>query len=252
MRDDPERDVCERGHARRKQQTHVVGVKQRLPVPKGWPLDSGGYLMCSTCHEPHLASGAADAKEKEKEGPRRRSLLRSEKKGALLCEECHAGLAKGDSRSWHILVAESAHGNEPESAAASQGRLDALSKRCLSCHDGTTAFDQLNNGPGPGASSPGSRQGWTFSVDNTLARAGVAHLGQDLRNDPPVSVKYDPIATGGLHPARSGSVGGLPLYGTARDQIECTSCHDPHESRFGSFLRATNSGSAMCKTCHRK
>ena len=52
----------------------------------------------------------------------------------------------------------------------------------------------------------------------------------------------------------------LPLYGTdaATGKVECATCHDPHEERSfvsGSsvyFLRALNTGSALCLTCHLK
>jgi len=120
------------------------------------------------------------------------------------------------------------------------------------------------------------------------APSPVPMLGTDLRNDHPVGVQY---AGGGLlwadivgantvansandkmfeEPIWNngrlwvGSVGvtsvlgdeGLPLYGNAGNAfgptVECASCHNPHKTDNGSFLRRSNAGSALCKACHIK
>ena len=187
--------------------------------------------MCSTCHEPHLASGAAEAKEKEKEGPRRRSLLRSEKKGALLCEECHAGLSKGDSRSWHILVAESAHGNEPEDETAPRGQLDALSKRCLSCHDGTSGRDV----------------GFRIGRPRLDVGSGASH---------PVGVRYPMGIAAGGGGKRRGRARKSRYVARPDERIRlfdgkvgCGSCHNPY-SQNAKFLVIDPRGGRLCLSCH--
>lgn len=123
---------------------------------------------------------------------------------------------------------------------------------CLSCHDGTMAFDQLATGPSGRRLAAGERVGWSFQGGPTLAGAGVSNLGTDLRDDHPVSVTYDPSRNPGLRPVSVAGVGGLPLFGPTRDQVECSSCHDPHDDRQGLFLRASNHGSRLCLTCHDK
>ena len=35
-------------------------------------------------------------------------------------------------------------------------------------------------------------------------------------------------------------------------EVECGSCHNPHNTSFPPFLRVSNSGSNLCKTCHIK
>lgn len=42
-------------------------------------------------------------------------------------------------------------------------------------------------------------------------------------------------------------VGGEP-----EPSVECASCHDPHETTYGTFLRMSNSGSGLCLACHVK
>jgi hypothetical protein len=79
-----------------------------------------------------------------------------------------------------------------------------VSLACLSCHDGQTAFNSLNQSPmidsDPGKSSQGSN--YTFTVVGGAAvtnMAGVAatntegspNLGTDLTNDHPISFTYN-------------------------------------------------------------
>ncbi len=124
--------------------------------------------------------------------------------------------------------------------------------------------------------------------DPLKAGAPVPVLGQDLRDDHPVGVQY---AGGGLlwaditggntvanaandklfnEPswsnnrlwigtvAETGTEGSsrLPLYnGTLLGlgpMVECATCHNPHVTANGSFLRMSNVGSALCLACHIK
>lgn len=166
-----------------------------------------------------------------------------------------------------------------------------ISLACLSCHDGTTAMDLVLNAPtvtqgvyrydvnGANLSS-----GVTMA---SLAPAPVPVLEKDLRNDHPVGVQY---AGGGLNwaPIQAGNnvldsandkqfvdpiwdnnrlwigdVGtpngvigdeGLPLYkgATLGPMVECATCHNPHKTDNGSFLRRSNAASALCRACHLK
>lgn len=116
-----------------------------------------------------------------------------------------------------------------------------VSLLCLSCHDGGVA-----NGPNSEWASAGS------VTDTRLA------IGADgLANDHPISIAYSPGFNRGLHAPADGKVGDLPLYqasggGMAPDQVECTTCHDPHGGNFKSYLRMDNARSALCLTCHDK
>lgn len=126
-------------------------------------------------------------------------------------------------------------------AASPQG----VSLACLSCHDGTIGLDVVINRPNADTASAGS--------GNTMPANGgqfFANLGTDLRNDHPVSVTYDNVADPAFNPPSGGKVGGvLPLY---LGRVECGSCHNPHNTSFTPFLRVSNSGSNLCRTCHIK
>jgi hypothetical protein len=94
--------------------------------------------------------------------------------------------------------------------------IGSISIACLTCHDGTQAIDNILNAPGSGGFNPtgggttGLAWSWTGSTtvdsDGIFNAGAIANIGQDLRNDHPVSVQY---GGGGISAATPG--------GTLRD-----------------------------------
>lgn len=129
---------------------------------------------------------------------------------------------------------------------ATAGQPTGVSKLCLSCHDGSVALDSYG----------GSTGSTTIS--------GGANFGTDLSNDHPISITYDATlatADGGLHNptttvsgvTTSGHIDDDMLFGTSNDKLECSSCHDVHNSgNHGDLLLKANTASALCITCHNK
>lgn len=169
---------------------------------------------------------------------------------------------------------------------------DGISLACLSCHDGTIALDALRNQPGSGAIITGTinSAGWTFQnlpnspADNTLPEDGrITNLTRDLSDDHPISMIY-PTATedpkfnqsyttlGAARWFDEGNPGRaddneVKLYQTppvsGPYKVQCASCHNPHGTQgtgsslttygdYLTFLRKSNSSSALCTTCHIK
>jgi len=151
-----------------------------------------------------------------------------------------------------------------------------VSGACMSCHDGSIAMDVLLNvngvafNPTPlgvnftrqagakatyGAIAPGT---------NNRMTGGLPFIGTDLRNDHPVAITYEiaraaapsEYITQTINGVRItvGTTNPLPLFGssTATARVECASCHNAHNNTLGSFLRKSNSGSAICLSCHIK
>jgi len=124
---------------------------------------------------------------------------------------------------------------------ATLGQPDGPSKLCLSCHDGTVAIDNFG----------GKTTGAEFVT-------GDKNLGTDLSNDHPVSFTYDAtLATtdGGLFDptTQSSGLGGIIDHDMlTSNKVQCSSCHNPHNDQYGSFLVKSNGGSALCLTCHNK
>ena len=118
-----------------------------------------------------------------------------------------------------------------------------ISGLCMSCHDGSVALGSIINAPRVGTVTLGLPMG---AID--------ANLGTDLSNDHPVAFTYD----GTLETADGELVdpttltGAVKLFGAGADQLECSSCHDPHNDTNLPFLVLANTNSALCNTCHLK
>ena len=167
-----------------------------------------------------------------------------------------------------------------------------VSLACLSCHDGVTAFNSLNQTPMIDADNAKPAIGYTFSAANMAvaspAGAGSANLTTDLTNDHPISFTYDAAlaslkgitlndptitptntgTTGALVILRAGNLGPnntiaaqmlfTKVGASAATQLECASCHEPHmqgdltAASNYPFLIKSNQGSKLCLTCHNK
>ncbi len=113
------------------------------------------------------------------------------------------------------------------------------SRLCLSCHDGTTALGSLRVPPATGPVTLGPL-------------TGRASLGTDLSDDHPISFVYDSALA--LKQGQLADPSTLPKtvpLGSTQ-QLQCTSCHDPHENRYRKFLRIDDRAAALCGTCHRQ
>lgn len=138
---------------------------------------------------------------------------------------------------------------------ASPGQPNGLSKLCLSCHDGTIAIDSYgNNTPASHIGLDQLRVG-DFSPE--------MEIGVNLTNDHPISFTYDSTLAsinGKLRDPETATI--LPGVNSATGtikatlldssgQIQCTSCHDIHNSQgIDKLLKVNNTGSALCLTCH--
>jgi len=124
---------------------------------------------------------------------------------------------------------------------SSVGQPTGSSKICLSCHDGTIALGSLVSRRLEVPFQGGIR----FMPPQSPAR-----LGTDLSDDHPVSFFYS---------SRLSAIkevvdpSGLPPQVRLDEnrELQCTTCHDPHDDTFGKFLVISNQYSSLCTTCHR-
>lgn len=161
---------------------------------------------------------------------------------AQTCIYCHTPHAGGSSGAplWNRSL--QATGFTMYASPTMQGTVGtvpgAVSRACLSCHDGV-GTPAIYNGVS-GASHP---------------ITGTANIGVDLSNDHPVAITVPATYPDADIKARSTWSATLPLFGAGADQLECSTCHEPHNrgaAGAGHFLRASNAGSALCTTCHNK
>lgn len=142
--------------------------------------------------------------------------------GDQLCEVCHVphNAPAGDPLWNHAETAQTftmygttLSGQTPDTAP------NAASLRCLSCHDGVTNLDAF-----------GGATGGTVLT-------GTAAFGTDLSDDHPISITPSADIT-------------LPSGWDKAGKVECSSCHDPHDTTNTFFLRASLTNSAICTSCH--
>ncbi len=139
----------------------------------------------------------------------------------------------------------------------------ALSRQCLSCHDGTVAVgaiyklrrDFLGAGIVP-------MDG--VETDGTIPATSAAFLGTDLTMHHPVGIKYDPTVTKSFDIGeRTMELLTLPtaplklFQYNGENYVECSSCHDPHKDNT-MFLRVDTGANhaqnivTTCTSCHDK
>ena len=202
-------------------QAGVVGSKHDLTSATGASpyKTTGTNEVCVFCHTPHAATASAPLWNRN------------------VSAAGYTMYNSSNSATMDMTAAAAPHG---------------VSAVCLSCHDGTVAFDSLVNKPGSGTGIP---SGWTWNAAGntmTVATSPLSSLGVDLTNDHPISVTYDAAQDPAFVTPVSGAVNGLPLFGASKNQVECSSCHNVHDNANAPFLRTSNGGSALCLKCHIK
>lgn len=119
-------------------------------------------------------------------------------------------------------------------------------RACLSCHDGTIALGSVLEGGPFAVSGTGTTAGALSSaakIDTTKMETnhpvgvakpanGVAGFSDFKQTNPSTGVWYRVSSTG------------------STEYVQCQSCHNPHLTTNTPFLRISNSGSAICKSCH--
>lgn len=167
--------------------------------------------------------------------------------GGQICVACHtphnADTSVTESPLWNHQTTTSTYTTYTSPTMGfPPGQPRAVTKLCLSCHDGTVALDSF-----------GGMSGSTFI-------SGAANLGTDLSDDHPVSVewRHQTVETSPFCAnCHFGSPRKIVFFGsgvTGDIWIECATCHDVHNGSPANvkLLRRTMVGSDLCLTCHEK
>jgi len=128
---------------------------------------------------------------------------------------------------------------------SSPGQPTGGSILCLSCHDGTIALGDVLSVP--------TRITMAGGV-TTMPATSASRLGTDLSGDHPFSFAYTPalVTARGGELANPSTLATGPVRLDSTGQLQCTSCHDPHNDPYGKFLVMSNTASALCNVCHIK
>lgn len=213
--------ICERCHAPIfDSYLHPVEVRPlNATVPADMPLSQSGTVTCSTCHDIHRAYATPYGAPSY--------YLRRDVRGREFCRICHRATSPG-MRGHAESLGESHFLSKYIVTDPSQG-IDAMSKNCISCHDGS-------------------------SSTSATIQSGMWVHGRDFlpydRGSHPIGVAYEAAR---LRRGRKTDL--LPLGMVDRrirffdGKVGCGSCHDPY-SAIEKKLVMSDRGSKLCLACH--
>ncbi len=161
----------------------------------------------------------------------------------LFCHTPHKGT--GQTPLWnHSLSSATYTPYDSSTMKATIGQPTGASKLCLSCHDGTVALGMVSS-----RSTPIRMQG-ALKEDIAGLPAGASLIGTDLSDDHPISFTYDSALATADGQLKDPSTLNQKVRLDHDKQLQCTSCHDPHDDQFGNFLVQDNTASSLCLQCH--
>ncbi len=160
-----------------------------------------------------------------------------------ICLFCHTPhRATGAQPLWNHTLSDATYTPYNSSTIkATVGQPTGASKLCLSCHDGTVALGMVNSRARPIEMRSGL----------TTLPAGATRIGTDLSDDHPVSFTFDSALMTANGQLRDPGTLNQKIRLDHNNQMQCTSCHDPHNNEFGKFLVQNNHASGLCIECHR-
>ena len=157
-----------------------------------------------------------------------------------ICQPCHTPHNAGVAELLWNHEASAATYKAYSSYALTTGLItgiDATSKKCLACHDGTVNVDAFGGAAG------------------AATITAYANFGSNLSNDHPIGFLYATAAAadGEIYNTAKAEMGTAI---TANGTMGCYTCHDVHNTStptgVPSLLRMTNASSALCLACHNK
>jgi len=163
----------------------------------------------------------------------------TESEVCLFCHAPHKG--SGETPLWNHTLSQATYIPYSSSTTrASIGQPTGASKLCLSCHDGTVALGMISSQVAPIA----------MQNNVTTLPPGRSNLGTDLSDDHPISFVYDSALAASDGQLKDPATLNSKVRLDHDSQMQCTSCHDPHDNRYGKFLVQDNTASALCLNCH--
>ncbi|GAB4321318.1 MAG: cytochrome c3 family protein [Candidatus Sumerlaeia bacterium] len=163
----------------------------------------------------------------------------SEERICVFCHTPHGG--RSDAPLWNRRDSPAAYiPYDSPTLQARPGQPTGASKLCLSCHDGTIAMGDLI-----------SEAQAVAMIGSATMPPGPGLIGTDLRDDHPISFPYvDSLS--GQNAGRLASPGSWDarVRLDSRGEVQCTTCHDPHDDQWGRFLVMDNQGALLCRQCH--
>ncbi len=204
----------------------AVLVAGWIVLALSWPLSSPADTILASKHDMSVAGP----------GPIQAA---TETEVCIFCHTPHK--AAGEKPLWnHSLSSATYTPYNSSTIKAAVGQPSGSSKLCLSCHDGTVALGMVNSRAGAIQMQRGV----------TTMPAGASRLGTDLSDDHPISFTYDSALVAANGQLKDPATLTAKVRLDHNHQVQCTSCHDPHNNQYGKFLVQDNAASALCVSCH--
>ncbi len=218
----PITEICNKCHEKGLSEgyMHPYDVKpQRVFIPADMPLSPSGELTCSTCHDVHADYTTPYGAPTH--------FLRRGESGEAFCKICHGNL--NALSSGHSASLGEAHFRSQYVVTDSSQEIDAMSRNCISCHDGTYATSV------------------TIRVGTWKHQMGFMRHDQ---NSHPIGIDYESVrinrgAKTDLRPMDIVD----PRIKFFNGKIGCGSCHDPY-STIPQQLVMSDENSKLCFACH--
>lgn len=193
--------------------------------------------ICSTCFAESIVSSKHNLSVS---GPGEIKSIQEKE----ICIFCHAPHnASSEAPLWnHFDSGQTYIPYTSSTTKASIGQPTGASKLCLSCHDGTVALGMVY-----------SRESEIpFIAGLGVLPEGDSNLEIALTDDHPISFPYDAALVASNPELNNPALLNNEVKLDRNDQLQCTSCHDPHNDENGKFLVMNNARSALCLQCHNK
>jgi predicted CXXCH cytochrome family protein len=145
----------------------------------------------------------------------------------------------------------------------------SVSALCLGCHDGSSAYGIVV--PTLGVTGGDKHDLVSFAVKDPSKTDQTSYqpcekchgdiwygtprwfrVGTDLSNDHPITMTYPTSAQDPAFNTPPDLQNGWTDIKLFRGRVECPSCHNAHDPANAPFLRKSNTGGALCVTCHIK
>lgn len=159
-----------------------------------------------------------------------------------VCVFCHTPHGAGDVRPlWNRSLSPGPYLiYQSSSMRARVGQPTGASKLCLSCHDGTIALGSVLS----------RRSIIPMQGGQTRLPPGPSNLGTDLTDDHPISFSYLSSLHANSQELLAPEAIRPPVKLDENREVQCTSCHEPHDNTYGDFLVRPNDSGALCVSCH--
>ncbi len=213
-------DVLGHGPGRVNHPVNIV-PSANITIPQTWPLDAKGSITCQTCHTflPTSSGSVAASLRRQEDGSAGR---------AGFCGQCHSSDSRHTSAGMHWQAVDVAHVQAKyDDRGSKHDSLDDTTRRCLGCHDGISAGDNVNS----------------ISWGQNLG------VNRGLQQDHPVGVRYPGHSSRGSE-RRFRSASSLPdAIRLPGGRVGCVSCHNMYAGE-DQLLAITNDRSTLCFSCH--